>query len=413
MAYDNIPVRNKSRGVYFTVETTAGTPVLPSNSDDSFLLCEEMSGVSQEPQKAQISEYSSEILQNDEVITGYGFASPSININARLGAAAGTAPPEARLLTNFFGTETTVSNTSNTYTFTNQVATLSAWMLTENKFLDVAAGLILGQLGIQFSADNVLKYQFSGQSNQIFKSGVADVPTGTADVTAATDAVITTSANPASSQFFAGQLVDVYNGNTLVEQITVKTVSTAAATFTADTTQTISAGYELRPAMTTARSIATKPFKAKTATVYLSSPNDTDGYTSSDLFHSNNAFVVTELSLDLNRNLTTPEANALNGLEYPSATYLIGDRVEISGSIGMLKKPVDYARLNQVAATNYVSLGIQIPVGNRYVEIYMPEVSLTRTDGQDTDGAASETISFMQTSGTSQTDETRFKLRYL
>jgi len=413
MAYNNLPVRDKSKGAYFITESTPGTIVLPSDSDTSFLLCEELSGISQEPKKASITEYSSEILQNDEVITGYDFASPGVNINARLGASAGTAPPEATLLTSFFGTETIVSSTSVTYTFLNQVNTLSAWLLTENKFLDCAAGFILGQLGIEFNADDVLKYKFQGQSNRIYRSGVSVVPTGTADVTAGSDAVITTSADPADSQFFVGQQVAVYNGDSLVEVVTVKTVSDSAATFTADTTQTISEDFELRPAMPTARSISTKPFKSKTATVYIGAANAVDGYTSSDLFYSTNSFVVTELSLDLNRNLTTPEAGALNGLEYPEAAYLIGDKVEISGSLGMLKKPVDFARLNALTTTGYVSLGIQIPVGSRKIEVYIPEISLVRTDGQVTEGAASETMSFTQTSGTAQTDATRFKLRYL
>ena len=311
MAYNNIPVRNRSKAVVFTEEIIPGTPVLPTSSNSQTLPCEEISDMSQDPVKVTISEFSAEILRNDEKEIGKDFASPKINIIPRLGISAGTAPPENILLESFFGNKTDISSKSNTYTFLNKINTLSAWLLTEDKFLDIAAGLAIDQMSIKFSADDVLKYEFSCKSNQIIESAVSVIPPGTIQITSGSSKTIATSASPASSQFFVGQKIGVYdseNTNTLTDTLTLTAVSGSDGTITSDVTSTLKENYELRPIVTSAAISNTGgTLSAKSTSIYLDSENTADGSSSGQIFENNNLFIVNELSLDLNKNLQTPE----------------------------------------------------------------------------------------------------------
>ena len=102
----------------------------------------------------------------------------------------------------------------------------------------------------------------------------------------------------------------------------------------------------------------------------------------------------------------------MNGQKFPTASYTVGDRIEISGSLKILKKPQDHARLISKTSSGYCALGIRIPSGSRSIEIYLPAVSWIVKSGDEIEGAVAQSVEFSQVSGTSQTDSTRFKLRY-
>jgi hypothetical protein len=395
--------RSRNRKLFITPETVGGTPVYPSTTDA--FLASEISDFSQETQTAEVNEYTDQLLKKQEVVTGFGYASPKLTIHPRFGASAGDAPADAILLKNFFGTETVDPGVSVKYTWADHDETLCAWHQITDVIQQVAAGVVVSEMTFTVGKTDLLAFEYTLQSNRIMHNSQGEVPAGTGLIVQGASVVVPLDTNP---EYLAnvGSKFDVYDtsGALVDPAVEVTAVSSTDVTI-ATTTIDYNDGFVFKPTLPAGTYATALPFAPTEASIYLGDPN----ITRAALQVPANKFLCREMSVSMNKNIQTPTEDELNGSLYGGAEYEIDSpTIEISTTLNLRPST---ARLFETAKRDMLrSLCIEVPYQGRSMVIFIPEVFMVISDGGENAGAMQQQADFRISAGTAANDAGRFEL---
>lgn len=371
---------------------------------DAFL-ASEIASFSQETETATVNEYTDQLLAKTEVVTGFGYANPTMTIHPRFGTNVGDLPAEAILLKNFFGKEDQTVGTSVKYTWEDHDDTLCAWHQITDVIQQVACGMVVSELNFSIGKKDLLAYEFTLMSNQIQNNSQCEIPAGTASIPAGANVMVDVDTQ-ASYVANPGTKFDVYDlTDTKVDSdVEVVSVSGTQIEFLSTGTQ-YDAGFVLKPTLPAGTYSTQQPFAPTKASVYLGPANET----LINLKVPANAFLTREISVSMNKNLQTPTEDELNGSLYGGASYEIDEpNIEISSTLNM--KP-GTGRLQEQAKVDMLrSIAIEIPYLTRSMVMYLPEVFMTVSDGGDNAGAMQQSVSFRNHRSNAANDAGRFEL---
>ena len=401
---NNKTVRSRNRKIFITSETAAGTPDYPAATDA--FLANEVASFSQETETAEVDEYTDQLLAVQEVVTGFGYANPTMTIHPRFGAAVGDLPPEQLLLKNFFGECTQTAGTSVKYTFADTDDTLCAWHQYTDVLQQVACGMVVSEMNFTIGKKALMAYEFTMMSNQIMNNSQCEIPAGTASIPAGANVMVDVDTQ---GVYVAnvGSKFDVYDTSGAKVDSDVEVVSTNGTQIEfLSTGVQYDAGFVLKPTLPAGTYSTQVPFAPTKASVYVGPANETlanlttpaNGY----------AFTTREISVNMNKNLQTPTEDELNGSLYGGASYEIDKpRIEISTTLNMLPGT---ARLYEVAKQDMLrSIAIEIPHQARKMVVYLPEVFMVVSDGGDNAGAAQQSVTFRNHKSNAVNDAGRFE----
>lgn len=180
MAFPTNFTRYRSTDVYFNAESTSGTLNLADSGLENFLLSD-VPAMSQVGNFSDVSEIGSSLLNSSKVLNYIEYTDFDFNFFAKPSGTAGTEPAEGTLLEKFFGTLTTSSGVSNTYSFSNSIDTLSvvARMSGANNddavYEYAASGVVPTSLSISLAKDGPVSMTLGMRSNRIRYGGTAEV----------------------------------------------------------------------------------------------------------------------------------------------------------------------------------------------------------------------------------------------
>lgn len=403
MPMDSKTQRSRNRKLFILPETTGGTPVYPA-STDAFLAVE-LSDFSQETQTAEINEYTDQLLLKQEQVVGFGYANPKMTLHPRFGATAGTAPVEGILLKNFFGKEQ-VNAGDVTYTWEDHDDTLCAWHQITDVMQQVAAGMVVSEMNVTVSKQELLSYEFTMQSNRILHNSQMELDTSQPANTTGAGSTLVLDAE-AAYLCQPDARYDVYDtAGTFIETITVTSYGANPNEIVADVVDAtgFSAGFVLKPTLPAGTYSSQKPFAPTEASIYLGPANEPR----LSLMVPGYKFLTREMSISMNKNINTPTEDELNGSLYGGAEYEIDSpTIELSTTLNLRPKT---ARLFETAKKDQLrSLAMEIPFGTRKVMVYVPEVFMVVSDGGENAGAIQQQVDFRISAGTASNDQGRFE----
>lgn len=395
--------RSRNRKLFILPETVGGTPVYPA-STDAFLAVE-LSDFSQETQTAEINEYTDQLLLKQEQVVGFGYANPKMTLHPRFGATAGADPVEGILLQNFFGKKTVNAGTDVTYTWEDHDDTLCAWHQITDVMQQVAAGMVVSEMNVTVSKQELLSYEFTMQSNRILHNSQCELG---ATQPAATTGLGSTLILDAVASYLCqpGARFDVYDGTsgTFIETITVTSYGANDNEIVADVVNAVNPGDVLKPTLPAGTYSSQKPFAPTEASIYLGPANEPRA----TLMVPGMKFLTREMSISMNKNINTPTEDELNGSLYGGAEYEIDSpTIELSTTLNLRPKT---ARLFETAKKDQLrSLAMEIPFGTRKIIVYVPEVFMVVSDGGENAGAIQQQVDFRISAGTATNDAGRFE----
>ena len=151
----------------------------------------------------------------------------------------------------------------------------------------------------------------------------------TNDITINTPSIKGVPGATASNIFFANEPVIVYNNSTGASRgtTTVSSISSNVVTVAATPSST-DADDVILPTISSAAVSTLSPISMKNSKVYMAA----SGTSSASLFASGNQVTVQSADVTINRDIQTPGLQDLTGSVYPSADYIVGNDVSITGS---------------------------------------------------------------------------------
>ena len=145
----------------------------------------------------------------------------------------------------------------------------------------------------------------------------------------------------------------------------------------------------------------------KNSKVYMAA----SGTASGSLFASGNQVTVQSADITINRDIQTPGLQDLTGSVYPSAAYIVGNDVSISGSFTLNAQPNQLSAASRFVDQDLMAIGIQVDNGSdQFIRFFMPYCRVTGVTGGDL--VATSTVSFTVVKGAGTTDQSRFELKY-
>ena len=161
------------------------------------------------------------------------------------------------------------------------------------------------------------------------------------------------------------------------------------------------------PTISTATASALSPLSMKNASVYMAA----DGTAIGSLFGAGNKVTVQNADFSINRDIQAPGLQDLTGSVYPSAAYVIGNDVSISGNFTLNAQPNQLSAASRFIDDDLMAIGIQVDDGSsHYVRFYMPYSRCSAVSGGDL--VATSTVNFTVVKGAGTTDQSRFVLAY-
>ena len=131
------------------------------------------------------------------------------------------------------------------------------------------------------------------------------------------------------------------------------------------------------------------------------------GTAQGSLFASGNKVTVQSADISLNRDIQSPGLQDLTGSVYPSASYVIGNDVSISGSFTLNAQPNQLAQASRFVDNDLMAIGIQVDDGSsNYIRFVMPYCRVNAVTGGDL--VATSTVNFTVVKGAGTTDQSRF-----
>jgi hypothetical protein len=262
---------------------------------------------------------------------------------------------------------------------------------------------------VSISKEGNLVYNISAMANRLYYGGqstVASISTNAITLNAPVQAGLTGLAT--SNLFFAGEPIIVYNnssgasrGTTTVSSISGNVINVASAPASIDADDVV------LPTIATATASTLSPLSMKNASVYMGA----DGLSQANLFASGNQITVTNADITINRDIQAPGLQDLTGSVYPSASYVIGNDISISGTFTLNAAPNQLSAASRFIDDDLVGIGIQVDDGSgQFIRFVMPYCRVTAQNGGDL--VATSSISFTVVKGAGTTDASRFKLVY-
>jgi hypothetical protein len=416
MAIPDRYLRLRSSQPYITTESTAGSYVAVSASD-GFTTTEPLA-LSQTFNTSDISEVGTRLLQNRSFVNYAERATFDIPFLVKPSGTAGTAPAEDTLLQKVFGTLTTSSGVSNTYSFSRVSDTFQVSQLVDTYKLYVANGTVVEGFSVDITRDGVFTMSANCRASRIRYSGPVNA-TGT-DVSVTDSSAATVTLDPASNAvaadyFFSGQLVDIYDSSDSQVNTggaaTISSPSTTAATVGVQAASgdsfTVSATDYLVPHLPAATLSTYEPIATSAAQVYLAAQNTA----AASLIASANEFLATGFSMSVSKNLGDPGLAEMTGDKYPAAAYVSND-ITVTGSFDFVMRPAQAYRFEQFARLEQIAIGVQVgDTAGSIVQIIIPSARVS-ISGTEQDGAAAASVDFALTQGSSATDAAAFSLIY-
>ena len=402
-------LRQKATQLVFVDESTAGTlssaPSGSNGSTEQSFATTDAPVWDQQPNTTTFSEIGSQILTQDQSTNYLEYATTNYNFLAKPNGTG--APAEDYLLLKFFGAQSTSGEYA--YYFANSVNTSSAWQLTDENFMFAAAGVILNELTATISKDGNLIYNVSALASRLYYGGQATVSSvSTNDITINTPSIAGVPGATASNLFFANEPIIVYNNSTGASRgtTTVSSISGAVVTVAATPSST-DADDVILPTISAASVSTLSPISMKNSKVYMAA----SGTASGSLFASGNQVTVQSADITINRDIQTPGLQDLTGSVYPSAAYIVGNDVSISGSFTLNAQPNQLSAASRFVDQDLMAIGIQVDNGSdQYIRFFMPYCRVTGVTGGDL--VATSTVSFTVVKGAGTTDQSRFELKY-
>ena len=403
-------LRQKATQLVFVDESTAGTlssaPSGSNGSTEQSFATTDAPVWDQQPNTTTFSEIGSQILTQDQSTNYLEYATTNYNFLAKPNGV--NAPAENYLLTKFFGA-TNNDPSFYSYYFANSVDTVSAWQLTDENFMFAAAGVILNELTATISKDGNLIYNVSAIASRLYYGGQATVASVSSnDITINTPSIAGVPGATASNLFFANEPVIVYNNSSGASRgtTTVSSISGAVVTVAATPSST-DADDVILPTISAASVSTLSPISMKNSKVYMAA----SGTASGSLFASGNQVTVQSADITINRDIQTPGLQDLTGSVYPSAAYIVGNDVSISGSFTLNAQPNQLSAASRFVDQDLMAIGIQVDNGSdQFIRFFMPYCRVTGVTGGDL--VATSTVSFRVVKGAGTTDQSRFELIY-
>ena len=382
-------LRQKATELVFVDESTAGTlSSAPSGTDSateqSFVLTDAPVW-DQSVNTTTFSETGAQVLTQDQAMNYLEFANTSFN----------------------FGAQSTSGEYK--YYFTNQADTFSTWQLTDSNFMTAAAGSIFNEMTVSIAKSGNLIYNISAMANRLYLGGQATVASiSTNAITINTPSIAGVPGAAAKNLFFDNEPIIVYNnssgasrGSTTVSSISGAVVNVASAPGSIDADDVIV------PTITTATASTLSPLSMKNAAVYMAA----DGTAIGSLFGAGNKVTVQNADFTINRDIQAPGLQDLTGSVYPSASYVIGNDLSISGNFTLNAQPNQLSAASRFIDDDLMAIGIQVDDGSaHYVRFYMPYSRVSAVSGGDL--VATSTVNFTVVKGAGTTDQSRFVLAY-
>ena len=211
-----------------------------------------------------------------------------------------------------------------------------------------------------------------------------------------------------SNLFFANEPVIVYNNSSGASRGTTTVSSVAGNVVTvAATPSSTDADDVIMPTISAASTSTLSPISMKNSAVYMAASGTAQG----SLFASGNKVTVQSADISLNRDIQSPGLQDLTGSVYPSASYVIGNDVSISGSFTLNAQPNQLAQASRFVDNDLMAIGIQVDDGSsNYIRFVMPYCRVTAVTGGDL--VATSTVNFTVVKGAGTTDQSRFDLSY-
>jgi hypothetical protein len=402
-------LRQKATELVFVDESTSGTlTAAPSGTDSAteqtFVLTEAPVW-DQQVNTTSFSETGAQLITQDQATNYLEFATTSYNFLAKPNGAG--QPAEDYLLKKFFGAQDTSGEYA--YYFSNQSETMSAWQLIDTNFMTAAAGAIFNEMTVSISKDGNLVYNISAMSNRLYYGGQATVASiSTNDITVNTPSVSGVPGAAAKNLFFANEPIIVYDNSSGSSRGTTSVSSISGAVVTvASAPASIDADDVILPTISTATASSLSPLSMKNASVYMAA----SGTSQASLFASGNKVTVQSVDISLNRDIQAPGLQDLTGSVYPSASYVIGNDIAITGSFTLNAQPNQLSAASRFVDNDLMTIGIQIDdASSHYVRFLMPYCRVTAVTGGDL--VATSTVNFTVVKGAGTTDASRFKLIY-
>ena len=410
--------------------SSAGTLALPASGNDAFLVTD-VPAMYQSGNYADLSEIGGELLTARRILNYVDYTDYDLNFYAKPSGSAGTAPAEDKLLEGFFGTGTNTGSTKETYTFSNNIRTFSVHSLMKGanvydpRYLYSGTGSIPTTLSFALAKDGAVTYAMGMRAARVLYASTAEV---LSKATSGNDHTITL-AGPklsASETVVAGdvmhagmkiQVVDETAGTQRLGGIvSPSSISATGATFVAtSSTDDVVANDLVQPDLGFAATPSAFDVLGQTSVqVFMSDQDaDDDATNNTDLFHADNGINVTAFSLDMDRGISNPAVTEMDGSAFAPANYVM-NQVSVSGSITMLCRPDDHAKLEGYRRSPVNALGLRIgDTAGKKIEVYMPAVHCEIPTMSEADGVAQLEIPFTLVRGSNSSDTNKFALRYL
>ena len=402
-------LRQKATELVFVDESTAGTlssspSGTDSTSEQTFVLTDAPVW-DQSVNTSTFSETGAQLITQDQAMNYLEFANASFNFMSKPNGVG--APAEDYLLLKFFGAQDTTGEYA--YYFSNQANTFSAWQLTDSNFMTAAAGAIFNEMSISIAKNGNLIYNISAMANRLYAGGQATVASiATNAITINTPSVSGVPGMAAKNLFFANEPVIVYDNSSGASRGTTTVSSVAGAVVNvASAPASIVANDVILPTISTDTASTLSPLSMKNASVYMAS----DGANQATLFGAGNKVTVQSADITLNRDIQAPGLQDLTGSVYPSASYVIGNDISISGTFTLNAQPNQLSAASRFIDDDLMAIGIQVDDGSaHYVRFVMPYCRVTAVSGGDL--VSTSTITFTVVKGAGTTDKSRFKLAY-
>ena len=403
-------LRQKATQLVFVTETTAGTLTsAPSGSNGATEQSFDTTTApvwEQDVNTTTFSEIGSQIITQDQATNYLEYANATYEFMAKPNGV--NAPAENFLLTKFFGA-TNNDPSFYSYYFANSVDTVSAWQLVDSNFMFATSGVIFNELTASISKDGNLVYSLTALGNRIYYGGQATVASVSSnDITVNAPSIAGVPGAATSNLFFVNEPVIVYNnstgasrGTTTVSSIAGNVVTVASAPGSTDADDVI------KPTISAASTSTLSPISMKNSAVFMAASGTAQG----SLFGAGNKVTVQSADISFNRDIQSPGLQDLTGSVYPSASYVIGNDVGITGSFTLNAQPNQLAQASRFVDNDLMAIGIQVDDGSsNYIRFVMPYCRVNAVTGGDL--VATSTVNFTVVKGAGTTDQSRFDLSY-
>ena len=349
-------LRQKATQLVFVTETTAGTLTsAPSGSNGATEQSFDTTTApvwEQDVNTTTFSEIGSQIITQDQATNYLEYANATYEFMAKPNGAS--APAEDFVLKKYFGDQATSGEYA--YYFANDVTTVSAWQLVDSNFMFATAGVIFNELTASISKDgNWFTAYCIGK--RIYYGGQATVASVSSnDIAVNAPSIVGVPGATTSNLFFANEPVIVYNNSSGASRGTTTVSSVAGNVVTvASTPSSTDADDVIMPTISAASTSTLSPISMKNSAVYMAA----SGTAQASLFASGNKVTVQSADISFNRDIQSPGLQDLTGSVYPSASYVIGNDVSISGSFTLNAQPNQLAQASRFVITTSWQLGFK------------------------------------------------------